>query len=38
VQASSPQQNFVRYRDRGDLPALAAVFGAFARQLLLVAG
>jgi hypothetical protein len=38
VQAPSPEQDFVRYRDRGDLPALAAVFDAFAGQLLLVAG
>lgn len=38
MQASSPEQNFARYRDRGDLPALAAVFDAFAGHLLLVAG
>lgn len=38
MQALSPEQNFVRYRDRGDLPALAAVFDAFAAHLLLVAG
>ena len=38
MQASSPEQNFIRYRDHGDLPALAAVFDAFAAHLLLVAG
>ena len=38
MQVPSPEQNFVNYRDRGDLPALAAVFDAFAAHLLLVAG
>lgn len=38
MQAPSPEQDFVCYRDRGDLPALAAVFDAVAGQLLLVAG
>ncbi|HEX6810890.1 MAG TPA: sigma-70 family RNA polymerase sigma factor [Planctomycetota bacterium] len=38
MQAPSPEQNFARYRDHGDLPALAAVFDAYAGQLLLVAG
>jgi len=38
VPAAYPEQDFVRYRDHGDLPALAAVFDAFAGHLLLVAG
>ncbi|MEO6595948.1 MAG: sigma-70 family RNA polymerase sigma factor [Planctomycetota bacterium] len=34
----NPERNFVRYRDHGDLPALAAVFDELAGHLLLVAG
>lgn len=34
----TPEQHFARYRDAGDLAALAAVFDAVAGQLLLVAG
>src|ERR1043166_7498204 len=33
----SVEQDFLRFRDRGDLNALAAVFDALAPQLLLVA-
>ncbi|MEO6596271.1 MAG: sigma-70 family RNA polymerase sigma factor [Planctomycetota bacterium] len=34
----TPEQHFVRYRDAGDVTALAAVFDALAGELLLVAG
>lgn len=34
----TPEQHFARYRDLGDLDALAAVFDAVAARLLLVAG
>ncbi|HEX5053178.1 MAG TPA: sigma-70 family RNA polymerase sigma factor [Planctomycetota bacterium] len=34
----TPEQHFARYRDAGDLTALAAVFDAVAGELLLVAG
>ncbi|MCA8954089.1 MAG: sigma-70 family RNA polymerase sigma factor, partial [Planctomycetes bacterium] len=38
MQPASPEQCFVRYRERDDLDALARVFDAFAGHLLLVAG
>jgi RNA polymerase sigma factor (sigma-70 family) len=38
VSPKTPEQLFVRFRDGGDLAALAAVFDAVAGELLLVAG
>jgi len=38
VTPPTPEQQFARYRDTGDLSALAAVFDAVAGRLLLVAG